>query len=114
MCVTGSHDQAGRHSCHAIPGRHSGQGRRCTLARPVPGWTVIQVYGEIKPGDLATFVRYRKTSSAATLVIVTARAATSAGIGMGLRVHLKKLIVGVKGNVRLVMCPGMDRWGKGA
>jgi hypothetical protein len=25
------------------------------LPRPVPGWTVIQVYGLIKPDDLATF-----------------------------------------------------------
>ena len=25
---------------------------------PVSGWTVIQVYGEIKPDDFATFQRY--------------------------------------------------------
>jgi hypothetical protein len=60
--------------------------------RPVPGfWTVIQVYGEIKEGDLATFQRYTENvNPAVSLVIVT-------GIGMGIRVHLKKLIVGVMG-----------------
>ena len=99
MCVTGNHDQAGRHSCHAIPGRHSGQGRRCTLAASVPGWTVIQVYGVIKAGDLATFQRYTENvDPAATLVIVTGPGGNlSAGIGMGIRVHQKKLIVGAKG-----------------
>jgi hypothetical protein len=93
------YDQAGRDSCHAIPGRHSGQSRRCTLAHPVPGWTVIQVYGEIKQGDRATFERYTENvDPAATLVIVTGPGGNlSAGIDMGRRVHLKKLIVGVMG-----------------
>ena len=67
--------------------------------RPVPGWTVIQVYGEIKQGDLATFVRYTENvDPAATLVIVTGPGGNLlAGIGMGLRVHEKKLIVGAMG-----------------
>ena len=65
----------------------------------VPGWTVIQVYGVIKAGDLATFQRYTENvDPAATLVIVTGPGGNlSAGIGMGIRVHLKKLIVGAKG-----------------
>ena len=94
------YDQAGRDSCHAIPGRHSGQSRRCTLAHPVPGWTVIQVYGEIKQGDRATFERYTENvDPAATLVIVTGPGGNlMAGISMGLRARLKKLIVGVMGN----------------
>jgi hypothetical protein len=67
--------------------------------RPVPGWTVIQVYGHINPGDLATFERYTENvDPAATLVIVTGPGGNlAAGIGMGLRVHQKKLIVGVMG-----------------
>jgi hypothetical protein len=67
--------------------------------RPVPGWTVIQVYGVIKKGDLATFQRYTENvDPAATLVIVTGPGGVlSAGIGMGLRVRTKKLIVGVMG-----------------
>jgi hypothetical protein len=67
--------------------------------RPVPGWTVIQVYGVIKLGDFATFQRYTENvDPAATLVIVTGPGGNlSAGIGMGIRVHLKKLIVGAKG-----------------
>ena len=68
--------------------------------RPVPGWTVIQIYGHINPGDLATFVRYTENvDPAATLVIVTGPGGNLvAGIGMGLRIHLKKLIVGVMGD----------------
>jgi hypothetical protein len=88
---------------------------------PVPGWTVIQVYGEIKQGDLATFERYTENvDPAATLVIVTGPGGNlSAGIDMGRRVHLKKLIVGVSpeeadrrsnGQVRFAMRPDMDRW----
>jgi hypothetical protein len=67
--------------------------------RPVPGWTVIQVYGVIKPGDLATFQSYTKNvDPAATLVIVTGPGGNLlAGIGMGLLVHQNKLIVGVMG-----------------
>ena len=67
--------------------------------RPVPGWTVIQVYGVINPGDLATFERYTENvDPAATLVIVTGSGGNLlAGIGMGLLVHQKKLIVGVMG-----------------
>jgi hypothetical protein len=67
--------------------------------RPVPGWTVIQVYGVIEVGDLATFQRYTENvDPAATLVIVTGPGGSlSAGIDMGRRVHLKKLIVGVMG-----------------
>jgi hypothetical protein len=62
-------------------------------------WTVIQVYGVIKAGDLATFQRYTENvDPAATLVIVTGPGGNlSAGIGMGRRVHQKKLIVGVMG-----------------
>src|ERR1700721_1529338 len=65
--------------------------------RPVPGWTVIQVYGVIKKGDLATFQRYTENvDPAATLVIVTGPGGNlSAGIGMGILVHQKKLIVGL-------------------
>jgi ATP-dependent protease ClpP protease subunit len=67
--------------------------------RPVPGWTVIQVYGVITEGDFDTFVRYTENvDPAATLVIVTGPGGhLLAGIGMGLRVHEKKLIVGVMG-----------------
>jgi ATP-dependent protease ClpP protease subunit len=67
--------------------------------RPVSDWTVIQVYGVIKAGDLATFQRYTENvDPAATLVIVTGPGGNlSAGIGMGVLVHQKKLIVGAKG-----------------
>ena len=67
--------------------------------RPVQGWTVIKVYGEIQLGDLDTFLRYTENvNPAATMVIVTGPGGNlSAGIGMGLRVHQKKLIVGVMG-----------------
>ena len=53
--------------------------------RPVPGWTVIQVYGVIKLGDLATFHRYTENVHPdTTLVIVTGGGGNlSAGIGMG-------------------------------
>ena len=100
MCATDRHDPASRHSCHAISGRHSGEGRRCTLAGPVPGWTVIQVYGVITPHDPPTFQRYTENvDPAATLVIVTGPGGNLvAGISMGLRARLKKLIVGVMGN----------------
>jgi hypothetical protein len=66
---------------------------------PVQGWTVIKVYGEIKQGDLATFQRYTENvDPAATLVIVTGPGGNlAAGIGMGIRIHQKKLIVGVMG-----------------
>ena len=84
--------------------------------RPVPGWTVIQVYGVIKEEDVATFETYTENvDPAATLVIVTGpedhsvgvrskfpvilpgAGDLSTGIRMGLRVHLKKLIVGAMG-----------------
>jgi hypothetical protein len=46
--------------------------------RPVLGWTVIQVYGVIKPADLTVFQSYTENVDPnATLVIVTAQAATS-------------------------------------
>jgi hypothetical protein len=66
---------------------------------PVPGWTVIQVYGVVQPDDLATFQHYTEnTDPAATLVIVTGLGGNlGAGIGIGMRVHQKKLIVGVMG-----------------
>jgi hypothetical protein len=84
---------------------------------PVPGWTVIQVYGGIKDEDVATFESYTENvDPAATLVIVTGPGDLpagirmglrvigtgpgddlSAGIRIGLRVHLKKLIVGATG-----------------
>jgi hypothetical protein len=67
--------------------------------RPVPGWTVIQVYGVIKLDDLATFQSYTENvDPAATLVIVSGPGGDlSAGIGMGMRVHQKKLIIGAMG-----------------
>ena len=70
-----------------------------TLSPPVQGWTVIKVYGEIQLGDLDTFLRYTENvNPAATLVIVTGPGGNlKAGIGMGIRVHQKKLIVGAKG-----------------
>jgi hypothetical protein len=70
--------------------------------RPVPGWTVVQVYGVIEVGDLATFQRYTENADpAATLVIVTGPGGNlSAGIGMGVLVRKKKLIVGVMGDCR--------------
>jgi ATP-dependent protease ClpP protease subunit len=68
--------------------------------RPVPGWTVIQVYGVITPRDPPDFERYTENvDPAATLVIVTGPGGNLvAGISMGLRARLKKLIVGVMGN----------------
>src|ERR1700733_6273750 len=52
--------------------------------RPAPGWTVIQVFGLIKPD--------------ATLVILSSRGSyLAAGIDIGMLVHRKKLIVGVMG-----------------
>ena len=67
--------------------------------RPVPGWTVIQVYGLIKPGDVRTFESYTENVNPdATLVILSSRGGyLAAGIDIGMRVHLKKLIVGVMG-----------------
>jgi hypothetical protein len=66
---------------------------------PVPGWTVIQVYGEIKKDDLAAFQRYTENvDPATTLVIVTGPGGNLvAGLGIGARIHEKKLIVGVMG-----------------
>ena len=67
--------------------------------RPVPGWTVIQVYGLIKPADVRTFESYTENVNPdATLVILSSRGGyVAAGIDIGMRVHLKKLIVGVMG-----------------
>ena len=67
--------------------------------RPVPGWTVIQVYGLIKPADARTFESYTENVNPnATLVILSSRGGyLAAGIDIGMRVHLKKLIVGVMG-----------------
>jgi hypothetical protein len=67
--------------------------------RPIPDWTVIQVFGEIKPDDFATFQRYTENVDPdATLVIVTGPGGNlSAGIRMGILVHQKKLIVGAMG-----------------
>jgi hypothetical protein len=67
--------------------------------RPVPGWTVIQVYGVIQAGDLATFQSYTgNVDPQTTLVIVTGPGGNlAAGIGMGKLVHQKRLIVGVMG-----------------
>ena len=67
--------------------------------RPVPGWTVIQVYGLIKPADVRTFESYTENVNPdATLVILASRGGyLAAGIDIGMRVHLKKLIVGVMG-----------------
>jgi hypothetical protein len=66
---------------------------------PVPGWTVIQIYGEIKVWDLADFQRYTENvDPAATLVIVTGPGGhLLTGLGIGARVHDKKLIVGAMG-----------------
>jgi hypothetical protein len=66
---------------------------------PVPGWTVIQVFGEIKPDDFATFQSLTENvDPATTLVIVTGLGGDlSAGIRMGILVREKKLIVGVMG-----------------
>jgi hypothetical protein len=67
--------------------------------RPVPGWTVIQVYGHISLWDLATFKsNTENVDPQTTLVIVTGPGGNlAAGIGMGMLVHQKKLIVGVMG-----------------
>jgi hypothetical protein len=66
---------------------------------PEPGWTVIKISGEIKLGELATFQRYTENVDPdTTLVIVTGPGGNLlAGIGMGIRIHQKKLIVGVMG-----------------
>jgi len=78
----------------------------------VPGWTVIQVYGVIKAGDLATFQRYTENADpAATLVIVTGPGGNlSAGIGHGYTRSPEEANRGRKGNVRVVVCPDMDGW----
>ena len=78
----------------------------------VPGWTVIQVYGVIKADDLATFQSYTEDANPdTTLVIVTGPGGDlSAGIRMGLRVHLKEAARRSNGQVQVVMCPDMDRW----
>ena len=80
--------------------------------RPVPGWTVIQVYGEITLGDFATFVRYTENvDPAATLVIVTGPGGNlSAGIGMGIARSPEEADRRSNGHVHVVMCPDMDRW----
>jgi hypothetical protein len=66
---------------------------------PVPGWTVIEVYGHIQQADFATFQSLTENADpATTLVIVTGPGGNlAAAIGMGIRVRLKKLIVGVMG-----------------
>jgi hypothetical protein len=63
---------------------------------PVPGWTVIRVSGHIQQADFATFQSLTENvDPATTLVIVTGRGGNLvAGIGMGLRIRQKKLIVG--------------------
>jgi hypothetical protein len=67
--------------------------------RPVPGWTVIQVYGFVTKGDLATF--HSSTENVdpnATLVIVSGPGGDlEAGLGISMRVHQKKLIIGAMG-----------------
>jgi hypothetical protein len=75
-------------------------------------WTVIQVYGEIKVADFATFQRYTENvDPAATLVIVTGPGGNlSAGIRMGILVHQKKLIVGAMGICSSSLCGDMDWW----
>jgi hypothetical protein len=67
--------------------------------RPVPGWTVIEVYGHIQQADFANFQSLTESvDPATTLVIVTGPGGNlAAGIGMGIRVRLKKLMVGVMG-----------------
>jgi Clp protease len=66
---------------------------------PIPGWTVINVYGLIKPADVRTFEHYTENVDPdATLVTLSSRGGNlAAGIDIGMRVHLKKLIVGVIG-----------------
>jgi hypothetical protein len=60
-------------------------------SRPVPGWTVIEVYGHIQQADFATFQSLTENADpATTLVIVTGPGGNlAAGIGMGIRVRLK-------------------------
>ena len=56
MCVTGSHDQLVAILVTlflVIPAKAD------VYLRPVPGWTVIQVYGLIKPADVRTFASKR-------------------------------------------------------
>ena len=67
--------------------------------RPAPGWTVIQVFGLIKPADVRTFESYTENVNPdATLVILSSRGGyLAAGIDIGMLVHRKKLIVGVMG-----------------
>ena len=66
---------------------------------PIPGWTVINVYGLIKPADVRTFEYYTENVNPdATLVTLSSGGGNLwAGIGMGKRVRQKKLIVGVIG-----------------
>ena len=99
MCVTGNHDQAGRHSCHAIPGRHSGKGRRCTLAActGMDGYPGLRCHQGRAILLLSSATRKTPIRPQPWLLL-PARAATSRPVsGMGIRVHLKKLIVGAKG-----------------
>jgi hypothetical protein len=67
--------------------------------RPVPGWTVIQIYGVVKPDDFTTFQSYTENVDPdATLVIVTGPGGNLVGaVGIGARIRVKKLIVGVMG-----------------
>ena len=68
--------------------------------RPVPGWTVIQVYGLIKPADVRSCSSSytENVNPDATLVILSSRGGyLAAGIDIGMRVRLKKLMAGVMG-----------------
>jgi hypothetical protein len=67
--------------------------------RPVPGWTVIQIYDLIKPVDVRTFESYTENVNPdTTLVILSSRGGyLAAGLEIGMRVRRKKLIVGVMG-----------------
>ena len=82
------------------------------LSPPVQGWTVIQVYGVIKAGDLATFQRYTENvDPAATLVIVTRPGRQPLGwYRHGYTRSPEEADRGRKGNVRLVVRPAMDGW----
>ena len=80
--------------------------------RPVPGWTVIQVYGLIKPADARTFESYTENVNPnATLVIVQQQGRLPRGwyrhwyAGSPEEANRRS-----NGHVRVVMCLDMDRW----
>jgi hypothetical protein len=77
----------------------------------VSGWTVIQVYGDIKRDDFATFERYTVWADpAATLVIVTGPGGSLLGwYQHGYTRSPEETDRRSNGHLHVGMCPDMDR-----